>query len=1057
MKKILSIFLSATLIVTCLLSLPLATQAVVTIDYDENLLFATETITSKPSDTTVWLGVDPVSTATVAGGKQIGSSTVLTNHVKGSVNFLSKPILKYNVENGYKNVTDTSADEFEWEFIMAGAGAPNKKAVYGYFFYVDTDRETYPSDYSKINNWDGNGGVAGLADIHNCFAVIYSYTGSTDGLAAQSFTFLQPEYDSEGNSLGLRPIKYTEADGVITPDASSYYKFIDGGSSTANTNLRNDQSRKITLTLKDNLLTFDFLQTNDVAANVSISSSATKSVVLSNASMSKVSSGDFVMSSQGTGSNVCYIGHMTIKELTVPENYYAANPMFDSSKITDNTAWLYSNVSNKTITFENGEASIPASAITKYILDSNGYSNNKLEDFVWEFEFKTEDALAQPSFYFHLNDSNTNHAWPTANKRGNIKYALGSTVYGESDPTVEKTEEKAVDNNFNLRQDAYTSILRIDVAASNYSPAQYYLTSNTDYYIDNANSTVENRKPVSYLDFKTDVDGTVTDLLKVDTYYTVRFVMTGNTLLTEVWQSDAKDDTYNSIVTVFTNTQMEYAPSGDFGILTADVNSAIKVKNMKIYNGVSHLFSTEDYSKYEAYKTSYTFDEDTEALTFNIADPEDEEVLATQSDGKLALFASEHGSITINNIDSGNRNLGDFIAKWDITDDSHNWANERMNFRKNGSNYYYRLSIAEAGLSNATAKYDTYKYTYLTLEKKNGANSDVEVLAQYPISAGLMNDVEMTIKVEAIGNTIKVWFSNTGYDMAAPVITYTDTNPLTTGYMEYLHSKDSEGKYTYIDNFTIYDLTAKAAAEKIADTDVNAVNCTKKADYIDILALHDAQIAKFDTAIADKAEEIITALDHNHQVDTEASSTATYFVAGKEVKVCEYCNDTVETTLPVAEDALIKDECKEEFANGNLTITLAYSEALIEDIDKGAVISFNYSIGNYSPEKPIEIDGTTGAVITLEGFNTDRLNAELTYYLTAEYTGVNTDKLAGDTTRKLTVANDVELDGKTSAFVNALNADGANTVVSTKIDATTHFAENTITADLKEGTMVLNF
>ncbi|MBQ3057744.1 MAG: hypothetical protein IJD00_02195, partial [Clostridia bacterium] len=199
--------------------------------------------------------------------------------------------------------------------------------------------------------------------------------------------------------------------------------------------------------------------------------------------------------------------------------------------------------------------------------------------------------------------------------------------------------------------------------------------------------------------------------------------------------------------------------------------------------------------------------------------------------------------------------------------------------------------------------------------------------------------------------------------------------------------------------------------------------------------------------------------DHNHQVDAEASSAATYFVAGKEVKVCEYCNDTVETPLPVAEDALIKDECKEEFANGNLTITLAYSEALIEDIQDGAVISFNYSIGNYSPENPIELDGTTGAVITLEGFNTDRLNAQLTYYLTAEYTGVNTDKLADDTTRTLTVANDVELDSKTSAFVDALNADGANTVVSAEdVDANTvYFAENTITADLKEGTMVLNF
>ncbi len=195
-----------------------------------------------------------------------------------------------------------------------------------------------------------------------------------------------------------------------------------------------------------------------------------------------------------------------------------------------------------------------------------------------------------------------------------------------------------------------------------------------------------------------------------------------------------------------------------------------------------------------------------------------------------------------------------------------------------------------------------------------------------------------------------------------------------------------------------------------------------------------------------------------HDYNGVIVDASTYFVEGSKKLECA-CGDILATGIkvPVAEDALIKDECKEEFANGNLTITLTYSEALIEDIQDGAVISFNYSIGNYSPENPIELDGTTGAVITLEGFNTDRLNAQLTYYLTAKYDGVDTTKLADDTTRKLTVANDVELDSKTSTFVNALNADGANTVVSTKIDATTHFAENTITADLKEGTMVLNF
>ncbi len=200
-----------------------------------------------------------------------------------------------------------------------------------------------------------------------------------------------------------------------------------------------------------------------------------------------------------------------------------------------------------------------------------------------------------------------------------------------------------------------------------------------------------------------------------------------------------------------------------------------------------------------------------------------------------------------------------------------------------------------------------------------------------------------------------------------------------------------------------------------------------------------------------------TICTHENTTKTDANVVgATYFVDGSKDVVCE-CGETVQTgvVIPATADAL--SSCEEEFANGNLTITLTYSEDLYKDIDNGAKIYFNYSIDGYNPE-PIPILDGYGAVITLEGFNVDRLNAELTYYLTAVYDGVTTDKLAGDTTRTLTVANDVDLDSKTSAFIDALNTE-ENTVVSADIGATEsgNFDKNTITADLKAGTMVLNF
>ncbi|MBQ3057484.1 MAG: hypothetical protein IJD00_00870 [Clostridia bacterium] len=200
---------------------------------------------------------------------------------------------------------------------------------------------------------------------------------------------------------------------------------------------------------------------------------------------------------------------------------------------------------------------------------------------------------------------------------------------------------------------------------------------------------------------------------------------------------------------------------------------------------------------------------------------------------------------------------------------------------------------------------------------------------------------------------------------------------------------------------------------------------------------------------------------HENTTTTEkVTKEATYFTTGLKDVICE-CGETIDTGVEVPATDVVLESCEEKFENSNLIITLTYSEGLLTDIDNGAEIYFNYSIGGYNPA-PIKIDTSelaASTVVTLEGFNIDRINAQLTYYLTADYGEVNTAKLETATKRSFKVADKVEANSEISTLINALNAENANTVVSTEIGASQSgdFDKNTITADVKAGTMVLNF
>ena len=193
--KIISIILSATVLVSTLsvvtmLSATAESSNTQEKEYYKISLFESETFYTDSGNTTQWVGIDQLSSALTFSRVKWDGSKSLYNCFSGAANFLSQPILTYNTTNGYKNVQDTSVENFEWKFTAQSVGGSSRAdATEAYFFHVDTSDSAYRDDYKAIFNYDGTANKsAGLANIKDCFAVVYSRQGSTDGLKAQALT-----------------------------------------------------------------------------------------------------------------------------------------------------------------------------------------------------------------------------------------------------------------------------------------------------------------------------------------------------------------------------------------------------------------------------------------------------------------------------------------------------------------------------------------------------------------------------------------------------------------------------------------------------------------------------------------------------------------------------------------------------------------------------------------------------------------------------------------------------------------------------------------------------
>ena len=240
----------------------------------------------------------------------------------------------------------------------------------------------------------------------------------------------------------------------------------------------------------------------------------------------------------------------------------------------------------------------------------------------------------------------------------------------------------------------------------------------------------------------------------------------------------------------------------------------------------------------------------------------------------------------------------------------------------------------------------------------------------------------------------------------------------------------------YMDNFKI---TSKATGEVGLSFEGVAADLGKTSKGIN--------------TVVELPEEIETAKYPPYHTNTKEDVVdATYFTEGSKTVTCTDCGEVVSTeVIPAANDALVNGFAT-KYENGKFVIEFEYTDALMMDIIDGAVITFNYTVNGYT--NAVVLDGDEGATVTLEGFNADRLNADLTYYLSAEYAGVDTAKINNvkETVKVADKANDESL----AELLDALKADGANTVVNGKASNTEWLVSNTIKLDIKAATAELN-
>ncbi len=743
---------------------------------------------------------------------------------------------------------------------------------------------------------------------------------------------------------------------------------------------------------------------------------------------------------------VVVIPAFSVSADTVEFSDYAFNTtIFDSSKYNLDATNANNQINTVTNKFWlDGDAWIggsrkdglfmKANRKTSSLLEYNGVSNNDLTNFEWQFDLKSGHELsaetAYMTFYFHVGENSTISTTPTSSKNVLGVSLCGSNYSGSCQKPLSLVPLYTSDNG--IRPINYTS-------SGGFIP-------NEGCYLD-------------LTGFNNDVSETKNTFKDI----TINIKLVGLELTITVWETGKVSTAKALTVRLHRTPFNKYTSSGDIAVANNNGNGGnMFLTNMIVKSG-NYESGKASVNNYDWWASNTVYEKDSStgnwnSVIFGSIYHEKSDAVQLNQNGVADRLLANNGYLPEGGVEN-------FVWGFDFTP-GRTW----------GGRTTFAFHIDDTSVTNGVATMDgdtvtDYVRPYLTRKNMLAVTLCSALGANTTSSRAELSDGIIIQQINSDGKVIPVEVDGTLITKGALVypeqvakdLTTVNVNEKTGAVFYSVRIVYYEGTVTVYmwkkgDASTLFAVSAEIDESLVpAAGDFSIINFSNYA-YLDNMFITsldgdtteaEAAVAHYENTYETITGKALCAHDYNGVI-VDAS---TYFVEGSKDLKCA-CGDILATNiaLPATDKAL--DSVTETFADGKLTIAWEYNDDLIVDITKGAKIYFNYEVAGY--KKSVLVSGTENLSVTLEGFNADRLNADLTYSLSAEYGDIPTAKLKTATTKTFKAADKVEAGSKLSNLLNAVK-DNNDTVVSGTMIDTNDFVSNTIEADIKAGTMEIRF
>ncbi|MBE6780989.1 MAG: hypothetical protein E7545_08425, partial [Ruminococcaceae bacterium] len=672
---------------------------------------------------------------------------------------------------------------------------------------------------------------------------------------------------------------------------------------------------------------------------------------------------------------------------------------------------------------------------TSSLLEYNGVSNNDLTNFEWQFDLKsghnTSANTAYMTFYFHVGENSTISTTPTSSKNVLGVSLCGSNFSGSCQKPLSLVPLYTSDNG--IRPIDYTVEKIDDVNA--YIPKEGYYFNLSDF---------------------TRVSGSNTIFKDI----TINIKLVGRELTITVWETGKVSTAKEWTVILHRTAFNKYTPSGDIAVANNSGSGGnMFLTNMSVKSGNYESGKASVYN-YDWWASNTIYQKDSSTGDWNSVNFEsiyhnNSDAVQLNQNGIADRLLATKGYLPTGGVEN-------FVWGFDYTPGRTWGGRTSFAFHIDDTSVTNGVVTTEGDtVTNYVRPYSSRKNMIaVTFCSANNNNTSIELKDGIVIQQSGANGNMTTLETES-GYITKGALAYP--EQVAKDLTSCNVNEKPEAVFYSVRIVYYEGTVTVYmwkrgDASTLFAVSAEIDESLVpAAGDFSIINFSNYA-YLDnmfITSLDDntteaeAAVAHYENTYETITGKALCAHDYNGVIKVEP----TYFVEGSKDLKCA-CGDILATNiaLPATDKAL--DSITETFADGKLTIAWEYNDDLIVDITKGAKIYFNYEIAGY--KKSVLVNGTENLSVTLEGFNADRLNSDLTYSLSAEYGDIPTAKLKTATTKTFKAADKVEEGSKLSNLLNAVK-DNNDTVVSGTMINTNDFVSNTIEADIKAGTMGIRF